>query len=185
VADDFVNPVDKLLGDKISFEPHYVIYNNYAKNRGAKWNEYCIDKDEKYCSMHGVQELNQNVRELCTFKYQPDKYWDFVLAANEKCDYSNVDSCWENVAKEVGIDLDKIKSCQSDEALSLLANEVSLNEKYEVTGSPTIILNGKSYEGNRTPEDLKQGVCSSFNTEPDECSQTLDSDNSSASGSCN
>ncbi|MBU0975217.1 MAG: hypothetical protein ABIE03_07475 [Patescibacteria group bacterium] len=185
VADDFVNPVDRLLGDNISFEPHYVIYDSYAKNSGAKWNEYCLDKEEKYCSMHGVQELNQNVRELCTFKYQPEKYWDFVLAANEKCDASNVDSCWEGVAKDLGVDIDKIKSCQSEEALSLLANEVSLNEKYSVSGSPTIILNGKLYEGNRTPEDLKLGICSSFNNEPDECSQTLGSDSGAPSGSCN
>ena len=135
--------------------------------------------------MHGVQELNQGVRELCVNKYQTDKFWDFVMAANEKCDYTNVDTCWEQVAKYVGVKTEQIKTCQNDEAVSLLEEEIKLNAEYEASGSPTIILNGEAYTGSRTPEAFKQAVCSSFNNAPEACSQILDDSGATAEGSCN
>ncbi|MBN2015480.1 DsbA family protein [Candidatus Dojkabacteria bacterium] len=181
-AEDFVKPVDDLLGDNISFEPHYVIYGSA---QGYQGEEYCLDSENKYCSMHGIQELNQDVREICTWKYQQDKYWDFVLAANEKCDYKNVDECWEQVAEDVGVDTDKIKSCQSNEATDLLAEEVRLNEEYSVTGSPALFINGKKYEGQRVAENFKQAICAAFNNQPGSCSETLDESGSAPSGSCN
>jgi hypothetical protein len=49
-----------------------------------------------------------------------------------------------------------------------------LNKEYEVKGSPTIIINGKTTEINpRSPENFKSIVCESFNTAPEKCSQTL------------
>lgn len=180
-AEDFVKPVYDLLKDKANIEPHYVIYGS---SQGYEGSEYCLDSENKYCSMHGIGELNQDVRELCTFKYQKDKYWDFVMAANEKCDYSNIDECWEGVAQEVGINTEQIKTCQAEEAYDLLAYEVQLNEMYGITGSPTILINEQDYEGNRTPEDFKLAVCSSFVSEPGECAQVLEDTSDAASGSC-
>ena len=75
------------------------IYSNY--NGGGA--TYCLDKENKYCSMHGIQELNQGVRELCVQKYQPDKLWDFVMKINKACSASNADTCWEAVAKTAGV----------------------------------------------------------------------------------
>jgi glutaredoxin len=180
-AEDVVKPVYDLLSNDVNIQPHYVIYN---EGYGYEGSEYCLDEGNQYCSMHGIQELNQGIRELCTFKYQNDKFWDFVFAANEKCDSSNVDECWEQVAKDLGIDTEQIKTCQANESISILEKEVELNQQYQVTGSPTIIINGKNYEGNRTPEDLKKAICSSFNNEPGICSQELDSSGSAPEGSC-
>ncbi len=185
IAEDFVGPVYNLLRDKINFEPHYVIYSNYAANYNADWSEYCSDSSQKYCSMHGIQELNQNVRELCVWKYEKDKFWDFVYKANKDCNSSNIDSCWEGIAKNLGINIDKIKTCQANEANSLLAEEVRLNEQYGVSGSPTIFINGTKYSGSRNPESFKNSVCNAFNNIPNECSQTLESTGSQAQGSCN
>lgn len=107
------------------------------------------------------------------------------MAANEKCDSSNVDECWEQVAKDVGVDTEQIKNCQTDEIITLLEEEVRLNEQYQVSGSPTIIVNGKNYDGNRTPEDLKKAICFSFNDEPAACTQELsDNSGSAPTGSC-
>ena len=60
-AEDAMHPVVEALKDNIEVEPHYVIYSNY---RGGG-PQYCLDDENKYCSMHGIQELNQDVRELC------------------------------------------------------------------------------------------------------------------------
>lgn len=183
-AESGLEPVFRLLGDKVEWEPHYVIYSDYASRFGADWSNYCLDEEEKYCSMHGIQELNQDVREICVWKYYPaDTWWDFVMEINSKCDYSNVDTCWEPIAEKFGIDVEKIKTCQRDEAVELLEEEVNLNKEYEVSGSPTVFINDEEYRGSRSPEAYKQAICTGFITELEECSQTL-SGGSTSSGQC-
>ncbi len=176
-AETGIKPVVDLLKDSVTIEPHYVIYSNY----GGGGKDYCLDDEAKYCSMHGIQELNQDVRELCVYKYQPDKYWSFVEKINAQCSATDVDTCWEAQAKEAGITTSQIKTCQADEALDLLAQEVALTEQYGVSGSPALIINGGEYQGNRTAEAYKTGICSAFNTAPTACQETL-SDESTASG---
>lgn len=179
-AEELMMPVANLLGDKADIELHYVIYSNY----GGGSPDYCLDKEAKYCSMHGIQELNQGVRELCVQKYQKDKFWDFVKEINSNCNYQDVDSCWENIAKKVGLNTQQIKTCQKNEALDLLAKEVELSAKYGIKGSPQLIINGVEYSGTRTSDAYKAGICSAFNSAPTECSQTLSTEGGSASGGC-
>jgi glutaredoxin len=179
-AEEAMAPVVSLLGDKADVQLHYVIYSNY--NGGGS--TYCLDSENKYCSMHGIQELNQDVRELCVQKYQPDKLWNFVLSVNNTCGSGNVDTCWEALAKTAGIDTAKIKTCQKEEAISLLEEEVILNEKYGIQGSPQLLINEKEFGGARSAEGYKAGVCAGFKTEPTECSQSLGTDVGTANGSC-
>jgi len=179
-AEELFMPVFALLGDKANIELHYVIYSNYQGGGST----YCLDKENKYCSMHGIQEVNQDVRELCVEKYQADKFWDFVKAINAGCTAQNVDSCWENVAKNAGLNVNQIKTCQKNEALTLLAQETELNKTYSISGSPQIIINGTEYQGARSAEAYKAAICSAFNSAPDKCSQTLSGDAGSASGGC-
>lgn len=179
-AEELMMPVAKLLRNKANIELHYVIYSNY----GGGGPDYCLDEEAEYCSLHGIQELNQGIRELCVQKYQKDKFWDFVKEINSNCNYQDVDSCWEGVAKKIGIDIGKIKTCQNDEGLRISAQELELNKKYGISGSPQIIINGVEYEGSRSSEAYKQGICSTFNSPPEECSQVLSSEGGSASGEC-
>jgi len=179
-AEDAMFPVIGLLKDKADVQLHYVIYSNY--NGGGA--EYCLDKEDKYCSMHGIQELNQGVRELCVQKYQPDKLWDFVSQINVACTAQNADTCWQAIATKAGVDVNKIKTCQKDEAITLLASELALNEKYGVQGSPMLLINEKEFTGARSAEGYKSGVCAGFTTPPTECSQSLSSTAGAASGSC-
>lgn len=179
-AEDGIVPVVKAMGKDIDVQPHYVIYANY-KGGGP---QYCLDKESKYCSMHGIQEVNEDVRELCIYKYEKAKFWDFIIDVNTECNSGNVDTCWENVAKAWKIDTAKISTCQKNEALTLLAKEVELNTKYSVQGSPMLIINGGEYSGARTPEAYKTGICSGFNTPPAGCSQQLSSQGAATTGNC-
>jgi len=168
-ADEAVEPVYQLLKDKAIFNPRYVIYSNYA---GGGPN-YCIDND-KLCSMHGIQELNQDVREICVNKYLGiAKWFEFALAMNKGCTSQNADTCWEAVANTLKLDVAKIKTCQKDEAVALLTAEKTLGDKLKVSGSPTIFVEGDSYSGARTAEGFKTALCDKFDTKPSECSQTL------------
>ncbi|MFH0818808.1 MAG: hypothetical protein V1898_02325 [Patescibacteria group bacterium] len=180
-AEEAMIPAVGLLGDKANVEPHYVIYDNY--NGGGS--DYCLDAENKYCSMHGIQELNQDVRELCAYKYDgADKYWDFVEAVNTNCSASNADTCWEAQATTAGLNVSRIKTCQTDEAETLLASEVAIGDKYGVQGSPVLVINDATYSGDRTAEGYKAGICSGFNTAPAACDTTLDATATAANGSC-
>lgn len=168
-AEEVMYPVQKLLGEKVKIEPHFVIYSNY---QGGGPN-YCLDKENKYCSMHGIDELKEDIRELCIYKYQPEKFWDYIISVNKKCNLQDIEICWEGVAKEEEIDTTMVKNCQKNEATDLLAKEVELNKKYNITGSPDLVINGVNYSGSRTAEGYKKGICAGFQTPPEECNQSL------------
>ncbi len=178
-AERGLKPAIELLGDKIDFEPHYVIYSNY----GTGYPEYCIDENAKYCSMHGISELKEDVRQLCIWKYERDKFWPYIEKIYQgNCNLQNIDECWKTQAETLDINVAKIEECLENEALELLAKEVELNKKYGVRGSPTILINETEYVGDRSPESFKQAICSAFNTPPEECSQTLSSESGHAGG---
>lgn len=173
-AESGLGPVHALLGDKITIEPHYVIYGNYKGGSP----QYCA-ANGTLCSMHGIQEVNEDVRQMCIYKYYgATKFWDYVTKINSGCNSRDVDACWEGVAKTVaGIDVEKIKACQKDEGVALATAEKALNERYGVSGSPTIFINEQQYAGDRSAEGFKQAVCSGFATKPAECSQTVSAAN--------
>lgn len=179
-AEEIMMPVVDLLDNKAEIEPHYVIYSNY----GGGGPNYCADAENKYCSMHGIQELNQNVRELCVWKYQNSKFWDFLKEINKDCSSQNADTCWEGVAQNMGINVQKIKDCEQNEKLSLLEAELSLNKQYGVTGSPQLFINDVQYQGSRNSEAYKSAICSAFTDLPEECNQTLGSAGSAPTGGC-
>lgn len=182
-AEEGIEPAYQLLKDKAIFKPHYVIYENY----GGGGSDYCL-ADGTLCSMHGIQELNQDVREACVNKYMGiAKWFEFALAMNKDCTSQNADSCWEPVANKLGFDIAKIKKCQADEAVTLMKADKELGDKLKVSGSPTIFIDGQSYSGGRTPEAYKQGLCAAFETQPTECSTQLagaETTTTTATGGC-
>jgi len=188
-AEANIIPVVNLLKGKIEIEPHYVIYENYPQNDKSQFKNYCWDETGKYCSMHGKSELYEDVRELCVYKYQKDKYWDFVARIDKNCTVDNVDTCWQSQAASLSLDKNQIENCFKSEGEKMLAEEKSLNEKYGVMGSPDLRINQVTYEGNRTPEAYKEAICSAFleANKPSVCQQKLpdtDQTNQTNGGSC-
>ncbi len=181
-----INSVYEVIGDKAIFEPHYVIYSGYGG-----YPDYCLDEDERYCSLHGIQELREDVRQLCIWKYYNSSiWWEYVMKINEKCSAKNVDECWEPIAKDIGIDVEKINSCLENEANALLERELRLNKEYNVRGSPTVFINEELYRGARNADAFKQALCARFTSPPAECGQSMPQDSSAEetnhppSGSC-
>ena len=167
-AEEIMMPVIDLLGDKVNISPQYIVSKT----------------DAGYSSLHGKQELNQGVRELCVYKYQPEKFWDFLKEVNADCTYENADTCWTGPARSLGIDTSKISQCEKEEFETLLDQEIALTEKYQVSSSPTLLINETAYQGNRTAEDFKQAICSAFDDPPEECSQILGDEAEAAQGGC-
>jgi hypothetical protein len=168
-AEEGIEPAYQLLKGKADFKPHYVIYANY-QGGGA---DYCIDSG-KLCSMHGIQEVHQDVREICVNKYMGiDKWFAFALAMNKQCTAQNADSCWEAVATGLSLNTTQIKDCEAKESVALLTAEQALGNTLKVSGSPTVFVDGNSYSGGRTPDEFKTGLCAAFDTQPAECSTKL------------
>jgi len=181
-AEELMMPVVNLLGNKANIQLHYIVSKS---------------SEGKYSSLHGEQEVHQDIRELCVNKYQPEKLWDFMMKINENCNAQNVDSEWEEIAAGIGIDVNKIKDCQEKEEAGLLDEEVELveteylvqdpakhlnQEKVSISSSPTLVINGIIYDGERSSEGYKEAICSGFENSPEECSEKLESETKSKGG---
>jgi hypothetical protein len=195
LAEGIMNPVEELLGDEADIKLNYIIYSDYASG----YPEYCFDEEDIYCSMHGIEELNQNIRESCVQKYQPEKLWDFVMEVNENADSTNVEEKWEEIAQRTDVDVEKVKECQENETKDILVRELELNKKNypvqdpsrhegmeetPISGSPTLVINGTVYDGERSSQGYKEAICSAFLNPPPECDQEIEESESTVEGEC-
>ena len=144
-----------------------------------------VDFEVKFCdySMHGQKELKENTRQYCIEKEQKDKYLDYLKCFLDKGDYSGcLDKAGINKAKlkqcEIATDKEfKITQDYNDKStykngfprFNVFKSDV---EKYNVQGSPTLVINGAvKRPANRDSETLAKLICSAFKNPPEECSQ--------------
>jgi thioredoxin 1 len=128
-------------------------------------------------SMHGDEEAKENLRQICIREEQPTKYWDYI-------------SCYMKEGKSAdclkasAIDESKLGACMNDtdHGLAYAQKDFDLANKSSITGSPTLVMNGKVVSefdfasdttNGRSPQALKELLCCGFNTQPSFCSQQL------------
>lgn len=153
-------PVVDLLGKKIKFNLKFVDY-----------------------AMHGEKEVDENTRQYCIQKEEPNKLNGYL-----KCFLKKEDSSTECL-KSVGVNAGKLASCVSaadaqfkikenvkagGQNIVFAVNETDA-EKYGVKGSPTLIINGGQVSSGRDSASLLKAVCSGFNNPPAECQKELSS----------
>jgi hypothetical protein len=170
-------PVYNLLKDKATMGIYFV---NYA--------------------MHGKNELDENLRQYCIQKEQGDKlaaYLECFTADTyyATCEGAECSADYKTCIAKAKIDNVKLSACVSSTDTQFKVSEgynnketwlsgkyptfevnADLNTQYNVQGSPTIIVNDTdtgSLLTARTPEAFKQLICSSFNTQPEECQTAL------------
>lgn len=162
-------PVAKLLGEKIDFEMKFVDY-----------------------AMHGQTELFENLNQYCVQKIDKNKYLNYLECFMTEGDISSCLSSLEITASA-------IEECvkEADEKYSIMANynngEAYMSgrypgfdinkeevEKYGVSGSPTLVIDGKKVITARDPASLLETVCSYFDDQPLECLEELSSSTPSA-----
>lgn len=159
-------PVMKTLGDKADISFKFVDY-----------------------LMHGKKEMDENLNQYCIEKEEAGKQQAylgcFLGSSGEVADS-------ERCMKEVGISQAKIAKCAADADSKFLLTkkfedksswqggqfplfelQKADNEKYQVKGSPTIVINGTTVEPNRDANSLLASVCSGFENAPKECEETL------------
>lgn len=177
------------FSDKADIDLGMVIYSDLATNYGADWSEFCLTEDQTYCSLHGIEELKEDVRQLCIQKYENDKLWDYMdqLIADYQVGLvstSNIKDKWETYASNAGISIDTINNCVENETVTLLEEQLALNSKYGVRGSPTVIINEGEYTGARSSSALGSAICSAFINAPEECGVSLSNETVNTTGQC-
>ena len=155
-------------------------------------------------AMHGEYERVESLRQICVEKnYGKDKLWKYLKAFNENSAVGAcggtaacVDPLIEKIYTTLTIDKTKINTCMEKDAPALYDAQGAKASGLGFSGSPTIVINGveipttsdyKYYFYNdekipfsRDAETYKTIVCSLFNNEPSECSQTLSTASPSA-----
>lgn len=128
-------------------------------------------------SMHGEEEAQENLRQICIREEQANKYWSYVGCYMKEGKSSEC-------LKSSSIDQEKVNSCMKDpnRGVAYAQEDFDLADKMSISGSPTIYMNGKivsefdfatdTIDG-RSPEALKNMLCCAFKSKPIFCSQEL------------
>ena len=147
-----------------------------------------IDFKLKFCdyAMHGKKELDEELRQHCIQKEEPRKLKSYLKCFLEK---GESEKCLEKTS----IDSSKIESCVSktDKEYKVTENYNNKdtwkgnfpsfdvykedNSKYGVSGSPTLVVNGKKVSPGRDPNSLLKMICAGFESSPEECDKQLSS----------
>ena len=146
-----------------------------------------VDFSLKFCdyAMHGEQEINEQLRQYCIQSEQRDKLVGYLNCFLKE---GKSDEC----LSEVGVNTAELASCvtAADEQYKVTemyndqsswksgrypAFNVNQTEvdKYGITGSPGLVINGQKVQSNRDSASLLNIICSGFNNQPAECSKSL------------
>jgi len=116
-----------------------------------------------FTSLHGPNEVKGDTAQVCAMKYAPTKWYDMVLCQDKSP--KEIGSNWEACAQENGIPADKLTACvDGQEGKDLLSASFDRSTAAQATGSPTIVINGEKYQGNRRANDILRTICKAYTT---------------------
>jgi len=130
-------------------------------------------ENNKVTSMHGDEEAQENLRQICIREEQKDKYWTYVSCYMQE---GKSEDCLASQA----VDTVKVKSCMEDvtRGNAYAKKDFDLANKYQVTGSPTLLSNDSQTVsefdfGGRVANSIKELVCCASNSKADYCTKEL------------
>lgn len=144
-------PAVEALGNKIKFNLKFVDY-----------------------TLHGQKEVDENVRQYCIEKTQPTKLNNYL-----KCFWKDSKGAADACMKSTGINAAQVASCAAETVKQFNPTEKALGlnkeetEKFEVQGSPTLVVNGTTISANRDSASVLKAICSGFSKTPKECETKL------------
>lgn len=117
--------------------------------------------DGSLSSMHGEEEVQGNIIQLCAKEIAPQKYVEYLTCVNKQ--WRTIPANWETCAKEVGITPNELATCKDgDKGQELLKASFMKAMSKGAKGSPTIYIGGMEYSGGRAPKDFERFICSNF-----------------------
>ncbi len=115
-----------------------------------------IAPDGSLSSMHGPEEIEGDLLEVCALRNTP-RGLDFMVCQNETDkSFKDFSSC----ARRLGIDEGKLAACaHGPEGQRLLAASFELSMKKKVSATPTILIDDAPFEGARRTLSMARAVC--------------------------
>jgi hypothetical protein len=180
-ADENASKIAQLFGDSVNVVPHYILSMDPKAPNG-------------YNSMHGPQEAHQDIRELCVLnEYGQDAYFKFTLESNKTLTPKNADTDWEQVATNLGLDVNKITTCVQKDGLAMAKTQIDVTNNAKSKGrngiapiaaSPTVLVNGETVPSSAAV--IQKALCDSFSEgeKPAACDMNVE-DAVAGDGSCN
>jgi len=127
-AEEIVFPIVEKHPDLIDFNLYYIVSK----------------KDDEFTSLHGVEEVNENLRQICVKLLKPEVLFDYVRCVNKSKDQDN----WKRCAEESGIDIDELKKCiSSKDAENELNLHYTRKSRLYIDSSPTAFINNRRFSG--------------------------------------
>jgi hypothetical protein len=155
-------PVIDLFGDKVDINIRFVDY-----------------------AMHGKKELDEELNQYCVNQQGKDIYHAYLKCFLKE---GKGDAC----LKEAKVDEGKLKSCiaEADRKFDITKNfndkntwngrfppfniHKDLARKYNVRGSPTLVINDVVAKAGRSPKEIRDAICHGFKEKPAECTAKID-----------
>tara|TARA_B100000029_G_scaffold291079_1_gene284670 strand:+ start:543 stop:1178 length:636 start_codon:yes stop_codon:yes gene_type:complete len=146
--------------------PHCAhFHNNVFKNLKRDF----IDKGTLKFEHHGfpLDLAALNAEKIINCSNSVEKKLVFLNELYEKqstwavgSDINSINSKLTKMAKNYGLNDDKVKSCLNNEELEeeILNNRIEGHKKYRIKSTPTIFINEKKYEGNHEYESFKKAI---------------------------
>ena len=97
------------------------------------------ERNGEISSLHGSAEWEENVRQIIIREKYPKKFWKYLEIRNK--DYKS--SLWDKAAEEAGIN-PRIFAKYWKFGLEKLREDIKITEEYNVSGSPTVIWQGRT-----------------------------------------
>ncbi len=139
-------------------------------------------------AMHGEFEKQESLRQISIEQlYGRDKLFAYLKEFDTNTNIgscSGDDACLSKylpaIYTKLGIDKTKIENYMKTNALAIYDEQNARASELGISGSPTFVINDVQVQVGRTPDAIKQAICSAFNTAPSECQQTLSTQSTSA-----
>jgi len=129
--------------------------------------------NNKITSMHGDEEAQENLRQICIREEQKAKYWPYISCYIQE---GKGDQCLTTA----GVNFSQLKSCteESNRGLKYAKADFDLASKFNVGGSPTLLLNGEQTVsefdfGGRVANAIKEILCCGSQQKPVFCAKEI------------
>ncbi len=122
------------IDKKIKIAIHYIASLVKGPKSGVQKSDQLT-----FQSLHGIAEVEEDMRQLCIKKYYPDKFFGYLLLRNR-----NIKSTlWERPAIESMIDPALIRVCLYREGDELLNDNIQRANELKISASPTYLWENK------------------------------------------
>lgn len=152
--------VYKHLKGELDIELHWietVVEASRFKKGGLP--EVCIEHgDSAYCSLHGKEETEENLRQICAQSLYPtDKFLSYISCRANPA----IAMEWTECASASDLDVERIETCaEGDEGHALLAEDAKLTDILGIGASPMYMWNNTFLESVPfTPAAIASKAC--------------------------